>query len=182
MNQGSPVRTIKTYGLGRSLRRTTSRRGYSVIESVVVFGLVALISGAAFVVLNGRSAGVDAAAARSSLVHLLKLQAATSSAPTADLTILNDLDPGREYVDSGSADSSTVSVLVENGTKLAAATFDGVDCWMLVKDFAATTLDTREIWVVDKSSATCSAAHALQVVSPDDSGLTGRDSNRPRII
>jgi len=182
MNKGSQVRPISSQIFDIPLRRATSRRGYSVIESIVVFGLVALISGAAFVILNDRSAGVDAAGARSSLVHLLKLQAATSAAPTADLATLNDLDPGREYVDSSSGDYSTVSVLVENGTKLAAATFDGSDCWMLVKDFAATTLATREIWVVEKSSVTCSATHALQVVTPDESGLTGRDSSRPYIL
>ena len=158
------------------------RRGYSVIESIVVFGLVALISASAFIIINDRTSGAEPASARASLVHLLKLQAATAGAPVADGEALGELDPGREYLNGLSTNPAIVSVLVDSGTRLAAATFDGADCWMLVKDFAATTTATREIWLVEKDSATCSAARAIQVGTPDQTGLTGQTSNRPKII
>jgi len=158
------------------------RRGYSLIESIVVFGLVALISASSFIMLNDRTSGAEPASARASLIHLLKLQSATAGAPNADGEALSELDPGREYLNGLSTNPAIVSVLVDSGTKLAAAAYDGADCWMLVKDFAATTTTTREIWLVEKESASCSASRAIQVGIPDQSGLTGQTSDRPRII
>ena len=182
MNRGLDDST-RTTPIGRELPlQGPSRRGYSVIESIVVFGLVALISASAFIILNDRTSGAEPASARASLLHLLKLQAATAGAPVADVEALGALDPGREYLNGLSTNPAIVSVLVDSETRLAAATFDGDDCWMFVKDFAATTTATREIWLVEKNSATCSAARAIQVGTPDQSGLTGQTSNRPKII
>ena len=182
MNRGLHNSTSINFTRSKISPQSLSRKGYSVIESIVVLGLVALISASAFIIINDRTAGSEAASARASLIHLLKLQASNAAAPFADVNVLSELDPGREYLDGSSSNPNIVSVLVDSQTRLAAATVDGADCWMFVKDFAATTIATREIWLVEKNSATCSAARAIQVGTPDQSGVTGQSSNRPRII
>jgi prepilin-type N-terminal cleavage/methylation domain-containing protein len=166
--------------------RSTSRlpkpqRGFTILESIVVLGLIALISAGAYVALNGQNSGANAAEARSSLVHLLKLQTVTPDAPVADTGVLGELDPNRNYVTGVSSDTNEVSVEIVTDV-LAAAVYDGVDCWMLLRNYASTTVSGQQIWAVERNSANCSAAHALAVVDEDPSGERGTSVKTPRIL
>jgi hypothetical protein len=148
---------------------------------VVVIGLVAMISAGAYVTLRGHNSGATAAEARASLVQLLKLQTATPDVPNANPQTLAALDPNRSYQTAPSTTPSTVSVTVD-GSVLAGAVFDGVDCWMLIRDFGATTVAEQQIWAVEKNSTNCAATRALTVASPDSSGERGGSVRSPRII
>lgn len=174
-------KTIQALGFPRQPGLCKPCRGYTVLESVVVFGLAALLAGAAFVTLGNRSSGVDSTTARASLVQVLKLQASAGSTPNADTNLLGSIDPGRTFTNSASTNSSTVSVGASENI-LAAAVYDGEDCWMLVKNFFATSVAEREVWAVERQSPSCSATRALTVAVPDSTGATGQSADKPRIL
>lgn len=167
---------------GHPETRQARRRAYTVLESVVVLGLIALVGSAAFVMLGSGSSAGEAAAARASLLQVLKLQTVAGDAPTADIATLTALDPGRQYTVENSTGTDVVSLTVEGTSQLAAAVYDGADCWMLLRDFASTTAAGREIWVVEQGNSDCNATRALEVATPDETSDVGRSAKRPRLI
>lgn len=163
---------------------TSRRRGISMIETVVVVALIAVLTATSLVTLNRRSGASDATAARASLVHVLRLQAATPGAPNADTAALQSLDPTRVYSSGGSSDPTTVSVMIDpdRTSRLIVAVFDGNDCWAVAHDYQALDDSSLEVWVVKKSAAACSANSMLPNLVPDETSIRGRTADKPLIV
>lgn len=165
-------------------RRSLTIRAFTLLEVIVVFALIAVLGGVAFMTLSNQEDPAGELAARASLVQLESLQSARPDAPVTDVSVLESLDPSRTWTQSASTAANEVSVRLDqvDPAVFGAAVSAGTDraCWLLRRDFDAPTRSLATIWAVAESG-NCTAVRAL-ALTPDSSGERGSSADAPQIL
>jgi prepilin-type N-terminal cleavage/methylation domain-containing protein len=160
----------------------SGRRGFSMLEAIVVFALIAVLAGVAYATIGNQNSPSGDMAARASLVHAQSLQSARPDAPVSDPAVLAELDPTRTWTTAASSASDVVSVRpgLSDPAVVAFAASNGTTCWLLRLDYAAAGRAGATIWAL-ADSGECNAIRALEL-TPDPTGERGESADRPLIL
>jgi len=164
-------------------RKALRRHAFTLIESVVVFATLAIISAVVLVRLTGAANPGNDATAKTSLAvfQQIQLDAARSSGLPLDAAQISAaaVDRGPVGFTSGpSLGDRTVSVSV-SGTVVVGLVRAGSDCWALRLDFAPSPDSPPLWWFVFEAAETCSGGLLAAAVFPADG--TGQTASRPTV-
>lgn len=144
------------------MARRGLRRGFSLVETVAVFALIAILGTLAAISLSDSTDQLAAdVAVRANLDGALDATveaAALTGSPVAELATVEVYAPRVSFTAGVSDRPDLVSYAVANAAAgLAAQGADGT-CWLIRRDFAATGLVTVYAY---STTAPCTAASAL---------------------
>jgi prepilin-type N-terminal cleavage/methylation domain-containing protein len=161
----------------------TLRRGFSLIEAVVVLALVGTAS-AAVVYWASNSGSVEKdVAAKAALVAVYEAQvsARVNGGNLLDIAGLQALDPARTYGSGPSTSPSTVSVAVDGFLVHAASSTGSGDCWMLRLDLSpSSSASPRQLWFMREGEPSCTALLAASLPLPLDG--SGSSPDKPSLL
>jgi len=166
-------------------RRAGVRRGFTLVESAVVFAVLVVLSGAVLLRLAGSADPRNDAAAKSSLqvfqqVQLEAPRSAGSPMAAADVMAADGLDLGSvSFVAGSSSGVSEVGVLVASSV-VTGVVRSGDDCWMLRLDLDPSPVSPPSWWFLKEGVSVCDAAEFGSPVFPDDG--TGQSPNSPTFV
>lgn len=161
----------------RAGRLRLSRRGFTLMEVVVVTVLVSVLTTASLVWFSS-SASPDAdAAAKSSLLAVAELQrsALAEGGAFVDAAQLAARDPARSYSAAASESASNVSVLVSGPVASAAVRGDGGTCWAVRLDAAPSAPFGPAVFYVGPAESCTAPDPASFSAPPPGSGATPAD-------
>lgn len=162
-----------------------ARRGFTLVESAVVFAVLVVLSGMVLLRISKSADPRNDAAAKSSLqvFQTIQLEAARAGGvPLAASAISSatDLDRGSvTFVDDVSTGVTEVGVAVSSSVVSGVAR-SGDDCWMLRLDLEPSPSSPPSWWFLVEGVASCDAASFGTLVFPDDG--SGQSPNAPTIL
>lgn len=151
------------------MTRRRARRGFSIVEAVVVVALVSTVAAASLVWFSTASQPDTDAAAKSALVAFTEAQNQAFREGSAVLTAsdLTSRDYTHTYVTTSSSGPQEVSVATSGTLAFAAVATGGGSCWMVRYDAAPDAGSSPLVWYVDQSSP-CSASNVAGLPVPTD--------------
>lgn len=165
--------------------RRGARRGFTLVESAVVFAVLVILSGVLLLRLAGSADPRNDAAAKSSLqvFQTIQLEAARSGGVPLDASAISaatDLDRGSvSFVDDVSADVTEVGVAVSSSVVTGVA-LSGSDCWMLRLDLEPSPSSPPSWWFLTEGVSSCDLDAFGALSFPDDG--SGQSPNEPTIL
>lgn len=152
------------------------RRGLSLVEVIVVLGLLLLLGGASLAVFTSPGRAAHDRAAQQSLTASLDLlvehRLTTGSLPEEPVALLSDWDNTRTFTGGVSSNSSQVAVSVEGPVASLAAATPGY-CWFAVLDTEAPAATQVRWGFTDPGDETsCTPESAAQLTGSGFSSAT----------
>lgn len=169
----------------RGARCRGARRGFTLVESAVVFAVLVVLSGVLLLRLANSADPRNDAAAKSSLqvFQTVQLEAMRSGGAPLDASAVmaaSNLDRGSVlFVDGASTDVTEVGVTVAS-TVVTGVALSGNDCWMLRLDFEPSPASPPSWWFLSEGVASCDLAAFGVLTFPDDG--SGQSPNEPTIL
>lgn len=158
-----------------TLRR--GRRGFSIVEAVVVTTLVSTVAAASLVWFSAASQPDTDTAAKAALVAFTEAQNQAFREGSAVLTAsdLASRDFAHTYVTTSSTGPQVVSVTTSGTLAFAAVAAGGGSCWMVRFDAAPADGSSPLVWYIDQTEPCTASAVASLPVPTDGSGTTPGD-------
>lgn len=169
----------------RGARRGGARRGFTLVESAVVFAVLVILSGVLLLRLSRSADPRNDAAAKSSLhvFQTIQLEASRSGGVPLDapsIVAATDLDRGSVvFVEGASTGVTEVGVAV-TGSAVTGVALSGSDCWMLRIDLEPSPTSPPSWWFLSEGVESCEPSAFGSLVFPDDG--SGQSPNEPTIL
>jgi len=170
------------------LRRRPKRgRGFSLIEGLIVLGMISLLTGVVVYWYSARSTPAGDMAARTALVVSFEAQvtAALAGAGALDAEAYPSFESRFLYTDEDSDAYNVVSVHVDDNVVYLAVLSDTASCWMGRLDLKPIDDSPRVLWGVNdfpNDEQPCSGLFAYDVLVPGETGNRGLRIEEPYVI
>lgn len=155
------------------MTRTAHRRGFTILETVMVLVIVALVSAATFAWYGNASSPDKDTTAKTSLLAFTEMQQQTflSSGIPADVTQMAELDFTRSWTAGASEGPQEVSVALDGSVAMAAASSGAGVCWFVRMDVDPTPTSPPVLWYAESTSVDgdCLASRIVDFAVPDTS-------------
>jgi len=158
-----------------------NRRGFSLVEVVVVTALVTVVSAASLIWFGAASQPDTDATAKASLMAYLELQQQShiEGSGVLDAASLAERDYTHTYNSISSSGPQDVSVADSGTLGLAAVQSGGSTCWMVRYDANPSAASPPVVWYVTQRSP-CLASDVATLFVP--SGGDGQSPNAPLVL